>query len=148
MKRFSIWIMAIAFVASLAGTGLALDTDTLTVNAVVLGTCIIGGPATLSFGMLDPVAGPDPATATVDMSFTCSNGTPYFVTDDNGMGGNSSMQAGLGGPELLYTLTYAAGGTGTGAAQAHTFNGSIAKADYSVAAPDTYTDSVVITLNP
>lgn len=148
MKRFSIWIMAIGFVISLAGTGIAADTDTLTVSAVVQGTCIIGGPATLAFGVLDPVAGPDPATATVNMSFTCSNGTPYAVTDDNGIGSDSDMQAGLGGPDLVYTLSYLPGGTGTGAPQAHTFNGSILKADYSVATPDIYSDSVVITLNP
>lgn len=155
MKRLAVWIMAIAFVVSLAGTGLALDSNTVTVSATVIGSCAFNVAASaLAFGVLDPaLPGPPAVPASTTVDFWCTSGTAYTMTDDDGaneiVANGNRMTDGVN--FIPYTFSYApaAGfGAGVGAPITLTISGSVAGADYLNAPPAAYGDTVVITVSP
>jgi hypothetical protein len=126
---------------------LAVDTATINVSATVLGTCAFdaAGVYAMAFGDIDPAATGD-KTASVNLAFTCSNGTTWTL--DNEIG-NKSMSGGFTGTPMAYSIdAYTLSGLGSGNTQTVTVTGRIADTAYSVAAADVYTDSFTIDINP
>ena len=156
--RRSVFLAAAAVLLLAAGTAMALDTATLTVQAVVSPTCKFSSPAaaTLSFPVLDPGNAVN-VTASTTLSFWCTDGTAYTITDDDGLyetgvDANRMRSTALATPEFIpYTISYApATGNGTGPTSPITLtvSGDILGTDYSANSPDLYTDTVTLTINP
>ena len=142
-----------------ASVAAAVDTATVAVSARVVGTCRFNSGATLAFGDLPFDAsgnalGIGPISTT--LTFWCTNGASYAITDDDGLyelvAGSQSMRSGsLATPEYIaYALTYNPT-TGTGAGPINpitlTVNGTVG-AVYGTKTPDTYTDTVTLTITP
>ena len=122
----------------------AADTATVNVSAVVQGTCTFDTTAyNMNFPLIDGATTGD-VTAAVNLAFTCSNGTPITLDD---VSGAQTLVSGSG--NMAYAIdAYAAPATGTGATQNLAVTGRILEAVYSVAAADTYTDTLTININP
>lgn len=144
MKKMKLAALALSLVGILAaGNAFAADTATVDVSATVLGSCSfnVANPV-MAFGNIDPTSGATyPATA--DLNFTCTNGTAYTLDDVSGTN-KPFAQAGLTFDVAGYTLN----GSGTGAAQTVTLNGSIAPAQYASATAGSYTQTLTVNINP
>lgn len=140
MKKILVLAAAIALVSS---TAFAAGTATLNVTATVTASCSITG-GTLGFGALDPLTAPavGPIAAT-GVQVTCSNGTPFTVTDDA-----ASKPLVNGASTIPFTLAHTGSGTGTGAAVNYAINGNIAVGTYATALAGAYTSNVILTVNP
>lgn len=129
----------------------------MAVSATVNANCIISAPA-LAFGTYSGSA----ATATSNLSVTCTNTTPYNVGLNAGAtnGATVTTRQMLNGTAALnYTLLSGSatgpnwgnttgswvGGTGNGAAQTLTVYGSIPAGQYVT--PGSYADTIVATVN-
>ena len=147
MKK--IVVLAVSAVIAMSGAAMASGSANVTVNAVVLGTCtIVGGSA--AFPNLDPAAPSDQLAVVTQPTVTCSNGTPYAITDDDGAnetGANANRMA-SGGNFIQYAFTYTAGGSGTGVAANMDVAVSVLGANYAGATPGIYNDTVVLTVTP
>lgn len=143
MKKILVMTVLIGLFA--ASSALAVDTANIAVSANVLGTCAFNTNAyTMAFGAIDPLMAAD-ATNTVDLDFTCTSGTNWALDDVSG----AQSMAGSGANTLAYSIdAYGATGTGTGASQLVSITGRITPAQAGVAAVDSYTDALVINLNP
>ncbi len=150
MKKLSALLAAAVVV--MTGTAMAATTGNLAVSANVNASCsIVGG--TLSFGTLDavnaPAVGPTP---NVGVEVTCTNGTTYNVTKNDGANSSGGGVLRLKGPGatdyITYTLAMPGLGTGNGLAQPIAITGSIAAGTYVGAATGAYTDTVVLTVGP
>ena len=150
------WIamMAAVLMVMAAGTAMAATT-TVDVSATVQGTCAFAGTGTLAFGVL-PTDGSG-ASVSTSIDFTCSNGTPYTITDDDGVNelvanGNRMQSTSLGSPEYIpYTMTYTptnGTGSGPGTPITLTIDGVVANGAYSTNSPDVYQDTVTLTILP
>ena len=156
-------LLAAALAASgllISGAAAAADTHTVTVSAVVQGTCKFNS-ATSTLALTNNGTDVDPslavaATGSTDVFFRCTKnanstvsvaGTPYTVPVARSLsdGGVNSM---------AYTLTLTGAsqaGTGFGAGGSDltlSVSGSIAASVVQVAAAGNYTDSVVLTIAP
>ena len=80
--------LALALAAGPARAG--SDTNTLTVQANVLGTCTID-PATLDFGDYDPAAVKD---VSANITVNCTYGTSHWIGLDLGTNGDRTMAGG------------------------------------------------------
>jgi len=144
MKKLTLALLTIALLAIGAGTALAADTATLTVQANVLGTCSFDAAgALLDFADIDPTSGSD-ATATTTIGYTCTNGvalgiwtTPATATISNA--GNNILV------DLVYSGQVA---TGTGVSETLTIDGTIPFANYATAPAGLYTGTVTLGINP
>jgi spore coat protein U-like protein len=102
--------------------------------------------------LIDQTVGTD-ATATGNVVFWCTNGTPYTLGDEaNPLVGDGAFSGTLVGPDNIpYTLSYN-NVTGTGAGKnspiTSTISGTIANADYVNASAGNYSDTVTFTVNP
>ncbi len=159
MKRMIQATMILLLIVA-AGVAAAADTAPVTVTARVLGTCrFSAGGTTLGFGDLpfdaagNAVGG---VTATAQLQFWCTNGASYAITDDSGLnetapGARRMQSTTLGVPEYIaYGMSYnPATGTGTGPANpiTLTINGTVG-AVYGANSPDSYADTVTLTINP
>jgi len=151
--------------SSFASTVMASGTATVNVNATVNGACAFTTPnATVNLPSLDPsTSNQADVTASASLSFWCSQNTSYTITQNSG---NNSSTVGSpnmsdGASHLLpYTLGLLTPGmpiagtqaTGSGAGKnspiALAVTGTVKYADYSVAVPGTYTDTVTLTITP
>jgi len=153
MKR-SVLLMAAAVLLLMAGTAMALDTANVTVTATVAGTCQFATVPSLDFGSLDPAVGAAVNPAPVDLTFNCTTGVGYTLTDNKGgAAGSLSSNLVLGADTIPYSLTYSNDvgiGLGGGVANELTssLTGSIAAGVYSSAPAGAYTDTIVFTINP
>lgn len=139
MKKFIVAVVALAVVA-MAGKAMAADTANLTVNATVVGTCVINSAPTINL-YLDPAVVAD-GTGSGLIDFTCSNGTIYTLS-----GPAASTLTGPG--SINYTLAYTnTAGTGTGLSQTSTASVIVPYALFSVAPAGVYTDTVVVSIIP
>lgn len=147
MKSIKLALLAIVLVG-LFGVGnvFAAATATIDVSATVLGTCSFDTTSyTMAFGDIDPASSGD-VTQTVDLIFTCSNGTTYTLDD---ISGPQSMTGTVPPGSLAYSIDgYNLSELGTGSSQTLTITGRIADTDYQVAAADVYTDTLTIDINP
>ena len=148
MKALKAIVIAMLF-ALVASTSFAAGATDLTVQATVQGTCVFDAAAyTMDFGVLDPAAAAD-TNVTTNLGFTCSNGTPYTISD---VSGGRSMAGGFTADNLPYSIAvYATAGNGTGASQVLALTGTVLAADYNVASgrlADAYSEVVNITITP
>ena len=155
MKKSLTVFIALAVLAA-GGAAWALDTNTLTVSASVVGTCKFTIPkaSTLDFGTLDPSSGlliNGSATA----QFWCTKGvtTDTIVAD---LGANPSgptrRMKDIAGTDLIpYTLDLVTpiAGVNAGPALPRTLNitGTVAFDDYKSVAAGSYADTVILTIN-
>jgi spore coat protein U-like protein len=151
-------LLALATVLGLIlgiGVSFASDTNTVTVQANVVGTCkFLSSTSTLDFGSLDPSSGRD-VNASTTVQFWCTKNTNYSISDDDGLYESGADQNRMKGPGesdyISYTFSYSpASGTGSGRTTpiTLTISGSIAYANYKDAAAGNYSDTVVLTISP
>lgn len=137
-----------------SGAALAADTNTLTVNASVTGTCKFNSAtSTLDFGALDPSSTSN-ATASNTTTYWCTKGSVASTTAGNGLNysGTSRQLVGPSPTDLIpYSLSLT-GGTQTGAGKSTpltlTMNGGINNSNYINATAGSYSDTVTLTITP
>ena len=154
MKRLLIVAVAIVVLAA-SGTAMAVDQATVTVTATVQGTCLFLGSKTATLAFPPLTAGGPDETASTTLSFWCSNGTVFALTDDAGLyeaGTPRMTSTTLGVTEYLpYTFTAtpnALVGGGLASPVTLTVGGSVLSADYSLRTADVYQDTITFTVNP
>ncbi|NJD63581.1 MAG: hypothetical protein FIA93_12795 [Deltaproteobacteria bacterium] len=154
MKTVFTAAFAVALIA-MAGYGMASDTNTLTVQASVLGTCkFVSTTSTLGFGALDPSAGTD-VNGSSTTQFWCTKGVATdAVSAGNGLnfvGGKRGMKDAVSGDVIPYTLSLAKDGLSNGGPtvpRTLTIAGNVLGADYTGKAAGSYSDTVTITITP
>jgi spore coat protein U-like protein len=140
----------------LTGVAFAADTNTLTVQASVLGTCKFVAPktSTLDFGSLDPSVGNN-VNASTTTQFWCTKGvTTDVVSAGNGShysGGTRNMLDAVSTDLIPYTLTLAKDGNpnaGPTSPRTLTISGQVLGTDYVGKSAGNYSDTVIISINP
>jgi spore coat protein U-like protein len=155
MKRYFVAAVAVALVAA-AGVAVAATTD-VTVNATVLEACAFRSVPTVNFPALDPATGAAVDSPTVNLTFNCTSGVGYTLTDPNnplvGDGTYSGNLSDASANTIPYTLTYtnftgtgAGGGAGNEISSAIT--GHILAGNYDSAPAGSYTEVVTFTITP
>ena len=141
-------------------------TQNFQVTLTIVAECVIRSTATLAFGSIGVLGGSSGATnndATAAVAVQCTNTTPYDIGLNAGTtsGGSTTTRllAGSGAPTVQYKLYQDAGHTtnwgntvatdtaskvGNGASQSYTIYGRIPP--QTTPAPDTYTDTVTVTV--
>jgi spore coat protein U domain-containing protein, fimbrial subunit CupE1/2/3/6 len=154
MRKSMVVCIALALLA-LGGAAWALDTNTLTVQASVVGTCMFQAPktSTLDFGPLDP-SNAVLVNGSAATQFWCTKGVNTDVITAN-LGANPSgptrRMAGPGGDFIPYSLALApVAGANAGPGSPRTLNitGSVLAADYTGVSAGNYADTVTLTINP
>ena len=155
MKKL-IAITAAAAIVAITGTAMAADTNTLTVQASVSGTCkFSSSTSTLNFGALDPSSAADANTNTTTQ-FWCTKGvTTDSITAGQGLHWSGAQRqmlaAGTSGDLIPYDLTLTPdsnANAGPTSPRTLTIAGSIVNADYINKTADNYSDTVTLTLTP
>ena len=149
MKKFAI-IAAVVLGATAAPAFADTQTGDLNVSLNVVKGCSLDMPAGLDFGAKTIVGGGTGATASATVNVTCTTGTSYALTANNGLnasGAQRRLSSGGATPVFVnYALTFpTATQTATGVPQGQTFNGDIASSVGAVPV-GVYTDKVVVTL--
>lgn len=151
-KSISVFI-ALAVLAA-GGAAWASDTNTLTVNASVTGTCKFStATSTLNFGALDPST-PVLVNGSATTQFWCTKGvTTGAVTAGNGVNwsGSSRRMAGPGGDLIPYSLTLTPDGNpnaGPVPPRTLTIAGAVLAADYTGVSAGSYSDTVTLSITP
>lgn len=146
---------ALIALVSASGIAAAIDSQTLVVTASVTGMCKFSSANTLT---MSPAAAIDPSgtadvTMTRTLNYNCTKGVSPTggVTTTTANGAVRSMTNGA--ESLAYTLgwtgdTVAGAGFGAGTAKPVVFTGTITSAQYQNAAAVTFTDNVVLNINP
>lgn len=142
MKNLRILVVALVL-AAFAGPVLAAGTATLNVSANVLGTCLFNTGGTLDFGNLDPTNAVAVTAPSAGVTFTCTNGTGYTISDDA-----AAQPLGNGTSTIAYTLAYTATGSGNGTAQGLAITGDILAGTYATATAGAYTAAVTLSITP
>lgn len=149
-----------AFALLVSAQALAAGSHTIDVSAVVLSknTCrfTTAGPTALAFPAIDPAQAGN-SVASASTTFRCNGSSAvavYSVTSDDGLN-----ETGLGQPRMLHTtaagnfLPYslnlpANGSTPRNVVTTLTVTGTITPAQFANALPGSYTDTVVMTIQP
>lgn len=134
--------------------------STITVSVVVQSKSICkfrSNAAALDFGMLDP-GNPVDVTRVTSLEFRCMGNAPiatYGVSDDDGMhetgtDANRMMHRLVPGEYLPYSLTVTpdSGAVPKGEFRMLTVSGTVRGPDYLSSLPGSYSDTVVVTINP
>ncbi|MBS0480732.1 MAG: spore coat protein U domain-containing protein [Proteobacteria bacterium] len=150
MRNISIGIAAAAVLAFAAPAYADTATGDLNVTLNVTKGCSLDMPAGLDFGYKTIVGGGTGATANATVNVTCTSGTSYALTANNGLNASGTqrrLSSGGATPTYVnYTLTFpTATQTANGVAQAQSFQGDIASTVAAVPV-GTYTDKVTVTL--
>lgn len=143
-----------------AGSAIAADSNTLTVNATVNGTCkFTTATSTVNIansgGAIDPSLATN-ATGQTTVQFRCTNGTTSAISADNGLNfsaGSRRVRIGATTNYMPYSLALtgaAQAGTGHGAGNEKTLtiDATIVAADHQNAAAGSYADTVLLSLTP
>ena len=157
-SRFSKLGMVVALCTAGVVTALpasATDTKNLNVTASVAGVCKFksGAADTLAFPALDPSVGTN-VNASQNVLYWCTKGvTGATVAMGNGLnfaGGKRQMKDTVSGDVIPYTLTVAQSGTPGGPTVDLTaaITGQVLGTDYTAKSAGSYSDTVVLTLNP
>jgi spore coat protein U-like protein len=136
-------------------------TGTFNVQVIIATTCVLNSASNLNFGTAGVLAAPinDQSTITV----TCTNTTPFNIGLDKGVNGGSvttrEMKGVVSAALINYSLfsnapmtnnwgqtigTDTVASTGTGSAQPFTVYGQIPA--QTTPAPDTYNDTITVTV--
>jgi spore coat protein U-like protein len=158
MKKMLGLVMVLGLVLVLGRVAMAGDTNTVTVTANVVGTCKFNsGTSTLAFGELpfDAAGNALGDTASTSVTFWCTKGASYSITDDDGLyeaaAGNQSMKHGTLAEYIAYNFSYnPTSGTGAGRTTNVTLNinGTVAGLAYQDASAGSYEDTVLLTIAP
>jgi len=156
MRKSMAVFFALAVLAA-GGAAWAVDTNTLTVRASVVGTCKFEVPktSTLDFGALDPSVAVDKSVSTTTQ-FWCTKGVVtgpftsgqglYFDSTKNNMRDTAS------GDVIPYTIDSltpdANPNVGPGTTRTLTIAGTVLATDYTGKSAGTYADTVTLTINP
>lgn len=141
-------ITAAAAVMAMAGTAMAADTANLSVTAQVVGACKMTG-GSLNFGNLDPTNPVAVSGNSSGVTVTCTKGTAYTLTGNDGATPSGTQKRLANGSNYIpYSITIPASGTGTGAPEDVTITGDIAAGAYTTSPAGTYTDTVLLSVNP
>ena len=152
MKKFVLAAIVLVIVA-MAGSAMALDTQTVAVSANVVGVCQFLTGGTMQF-TLDPSVGGDVTGTATQPTFWCTRGTTYTITDNNGLhfgAGSRRMQHATSATDFIpYSFTYTATNTGSGRNTTLTMDlaSTVVAADYLDALAGNYADTVTLTINP
>lgn len=145
------------------GPATAGGSATLTVQANVVGTCRWDtASATLNLGNLDPTSTSDVTGSNSDLSFWCTRGASYTITNDGGANQGTNIATtgcGTGVTKLVqgstdcvpysFTATPTSGtGTGPSGLVSVTVNATINNADYVDRTAGAYSDTVTFTITP
>lgn len=154
MKRVLAALTAVTAIA-MAGSAMAADSNTLTVQASVTGTCKFSSPtSTLNFGALDPSLGTDVPGSTTTQ-FWCTKGVSTdAIVADNGLnfaGGKRQMKDAVSTDVIPYTLTLTKDGNanaGPATPRTLTVAGNVLGSDYTSKSAGSYSDTVVLNITP
>ena len=142
------------------GAYAATATTTFQVKVTIAATCAISSATLLDFGGAGVLSANVDQTSTIQVQ--CTNTTPFDIGLDKGSNGASvatRLMKGSGVPTVQYALysnparttnwgntvgTDTVGSTGTGSTQSFTVYGRIAP--QSTPQPDTYTDTITVTV--
>lgn len=163
------WITAALCMCGVNAAFAATATTTFTVSSTISAACSTPSAGNLAFGTYNPLGGSN-ATATADITITCTNSTPItsVTLSAGGSGSINSRQMSKSGDTAkklnynLYTSSAntsiwgdggsgnvtnnVSGSAGTGSAQTLTIYGTIAASQTS-AVPGTYSDTITVTIN-
>lgn len=153
VPAFSAWLLVVS-------CGHAGSSATVTVSATVLSksNCkFSSASAALAFGSLDP-GNPVDVTVSTTIGFRCMGSAPvatFLISDDDGMNepvpdGNRMAHLTLPATYLAYEMTVspATATVPKNAPQVLTVTGTVRGVDYQGALAGTYSDTVVITIDP
>jgi len=159
--RTGIRLGGLAGLTLLGGAAQAATTSsTFSVQLAITAQCVINSTATLNFGSNGVINANIDQTA--NMVIQCTNTTPYKIGLNEGAGGGTTttrLMTGGGSDTVQYKLFTDAGhttnwgndtaadtknATGNGAAQTHTIYGRVPI--QTTAAPDSYSDTVTVTV--
>lgn len=154
MKKLLAIITAAGIVA-MAGAAMAADSNTLTVQASVAGTCkFSSATSTLDFGALDPSLTTNP-TKTTTTNFWCTKGVlTESITADQGMNfaaTKNQMKDAVSGDVIPYVLALTKDSITNGgptATRTLTIKGDILNADYVGKSAGSYSDTVKLDILP
>jgi spore coat protein U-like protein len=154
MKKLIVLMVAIGIIA-MSGVAIAADTNTLTVQASVVGTCkFSSATSTLNFGNLDPSSGAN-VNGTTTTQFWCTKGiSTDVIAANNGQnfaGGKRGMKDTSGADVIPYTLTLtkdANPNNGPTAPRTLTIDGQVLGTDYTSKTASSYADSVTLNITP
>ena len=154
MKKITAITLTAAIVA-LAGAAMAADSNTLTVQASVTGTCkFSSGTSTLNFGALDPSVGTN-VNGSTTTNFWCTKGvTTDAIAANNGAnwsGTKRQMKDTVSADLIPYTLTLTPDGsanTGPAAPRTLTIGGTVLGTDYTGKTAGSYSDTVTLNITP
>ena len=152
MRKSMTVFIALAVLA--AGGAAWADTNTLTVQATVLGTCKFFSPdSTLSFGALDPSVGADVSGSTTT-NYWCTKGVTAIINPGLGehAAGTTRQMEDVGSGDLIpYSLSLTGDSTasaGPGSLRTLTITGNVVGTDYISKSAGGYSDIVLISLTP
>ena len=158
-KAYKQFTLAMSIVILLQSSALAASA-TLSVTATILSksNCKFqSNSTTLAFGDLNPISATD-ITRQASINFVCNGSAPiatYLIVDDDGLnesGPNSNrmLHATTAGAYLPYSfaLSPTTGSVNKGETTSLVVNGTIFGADYRNALVGSYSDTVIITINP
>ncbi len=154
MKKSMVLALAMGLVMALGGVATAVDSNTLTVTANVVGTCkFSSGTSSLPFGSLDPSVGTN-VNASSTTQFWCTKGLATDnITAGNGAHWSGSMRqmAEASGDLIPYSLTLTKDSNtnqGPASPRTLTISGTVLGTDYVNKTMGDYTDTVTLTINP
>lgn len=168
MKRINQMALVAGMLVAFAGNAVAGGTHVISVSASVTGVCkIVDATSTLAFGALNPATGGTVNAVWSGGKFSCTKGTSYTITSDDGLwesaSGGASNRMRLTGATgagctnayecIRYTLTSATSGTGLGIGGgandiSFAVTGQTLIADYVNASVGSYADTVTLTVSP
>lgn len=153
MKKILIAAAVLIVTGALGGDVFAAGTTTVNVSANIVGTCQFSTTPTLAFGALDQTSSSD-ATATGNLTFWCTKGAAYTLSDPVNPGVGDGTYAGTlsnGTDTIAYSIAYTnATGSGTGKTSpvSSTLTATILNTDYVDVSAGAYAGTVQFTIAP
>ncbi len=153
MKNVLIVVAVILMAGAVVGIAFAGGTTTVSVSANIVGTCQFSTTPTLAFGALDQTSSAD-ATATGNLTFWCTKGAAYTLSDPVNPGVGDGTYSGTisnGTDNITYSIAYT-NATGSGAGKtspiASTLTAAILNSDYVDVSAGSYNGTVQFTIAP
>ena len=136
----------------MSGAALAADSHTITVNATVAGNCKFNAGTSTVNMTLDPTL-TTTVTGNAAVLYRCTKGTtPAFVLSSTSTSSATGGNLKNGTETIPYTFTSVSGGNGTGMGTGQdktlAVTVSVNQANAAGVTPNTYTDTIAITLTP
>jgi len=154
MKKCLAFAVVFGLVLGFGGMVKEGDSNTLTVSAVVSGTCkFSSGSSSLDFGALDPSSGSD-VIASTTTNFWCTKGvTTDVIAAGQGLNwsGSYRQMSGPSGEVIPYELVLTPDGNtnqGPTLPRTLTISGTVSGTDYLSKRAGNYSDTVTLTIIP